>query len=126
MHREQSRVRKHLITAPFSGVVVMLGVDPGDVVAGGQVVARVISEDQGVRFAVPPAMRASARPGAAVSVVVPGVSQVVRGQVTDVLPEVDAASGMVFSRARLDTALPSDLPLVAGTSVRVSFEGAAP
>lgn len=119
--REQARVKKHFIAAPFAGVVVMLGVDPGDVVGLGQVVARVISEDHEVRFAVPANMRTSATQGARVSVTVPGTSAIAHGQVTDVLPEVDAASGMVFARAKLEGAF-GEATRVAGTSVRVSFD----
>lgn len=119
IHREQARMRKHLISAPFAGTVVMLGVDPGDIVRAGQAVARVISDDQAVRFAVPPDSQALTKVGAAVRVRVPNTDLVASGVVTEVLPEVDAASGLVFVRARLladETAAPV---LVAGSSVRV-------
>lgn len=119
IHREQARMRKHLISAPFAGTVVMLGVDPGDVVRTGQVVARVISEDQAVRFAVPPGTEALTTVGAPVRVRLPSTGAEASGAVTEVLPEVDAASGLVFVRARLLLDPTAAQTFVAGSSVRV-------
>jgi RND family efflux transporter MFP subunit len=126
INREEARIRKHMIAAPFTGVVVMLGVDPGDVVSAGQVVARVISEDHDVRFAVPAAARAFTTQGARISIRVPGTQVLAQGLVTDVMPEVDAASGMVFVRARLDLDAARDSAIVAGTSVQVTLGVAVP
>jgi hypothetical protein len=54
-------------------------------------------------------------------VTVPGTSVVAQGVVTDVLPEVDSASGLVFVRARLELDAERDNAVVAGTSVQVSL-----
>jgi RND family efflux transporter MFP subunit len=133
IHREQARIRKHTITAPFSGTVVMLGVDPGDVVSAGQLVARVISEEHDVRFAVPPSARSLAQVGAVVAVRLSGRAGqdvgglAASGVVTELLPEVDAASGLLFVRARLELGAALAGAFVAGTTVRVSaVPGAKP
>mgnify|MGYP005815037153 CR=1 FL=1 len=118
IERERLRVSKHLITAPFDGVVVALRVDPGDVVSPGQTLARVIGGDTYVRFAVPPEAIVTTQRDARLAVREPLSSRSVSAVVTDVLPEVDAASGLVFVRARL-SAEQRDTELVPGTRVEV-------
>jgi RND family efflux transporter MFP subunit len=130
IHREEALVRKHLISAPFAGTVVMLGVDPGDVVAAGQVVARVISDEHDVRFAVPASTSALTKIGARVRVRLQAhagdATQAAIGAVTDVLPEVDAASGLVFVRARLELDDAQARTFVAGSAVQVTAEAEQP
>jgi RND family efflux transporter MFP subunit len=47
------RARRHALEAPFDGVLVSFDVDPGDSVAARQVLARVITDERQVRFAIP-------------------------------------------------------------------------
>lgn len=122
IRREQGKVRKHLITAPFAGIVVALRVDPGDVVAPGQVVARVISEDTYVRFAVPAEAKAAQTLGTRVHARPAGQSTGPSAVVSEVLPEVDAASGLVFVRAQLQLDAAADKASLVGTRVNVVVE----
>lgn len=115
--QQLSRSKKHVIRAPFDGVVVARFVDPGALVVPGQVVARVITLDSFVRFAMPAADARAQRAGYRVSVEVPGARAVLVGVVSDVQPEVDAAAQMVFARARLD--IPEDERALAIPGVRV-------
>jgi multidrug efflux pump subunit AcrA (membrane-fusion protein) len=119
IRREQGKVRKHLISAPFAGIVVALRVDPGDVVAPGQVVARVISEDTYLRFAVPAEATAVQKIGARVQARRAGQTGGPIAIVTDVLPEVDAASGLVFVRAQLPLESAAAKASLVGTRVVV-------
>lgn len=123
--RQRTRSDKLVIRAPFEGMVVALYADPGDVVGSGQVVARVITEDFYVRFAMPPDDTSARSPGLALDVRLPtGVS--VTAQVTDVQPEVDAAAQLVFARARIARAgTAADVALIPGTQVQVRLAGAA-
>jgi RND family efflux transporter MFP subunit len=128
--RQRTHSDKHVIRAPFEGVVVALYVDPGDVAVPGQVVARVITEDYYVRFALPPDDTAGRMPGLALSVLLPS-GETLPAEVTDVQPEVDAAAQLVFARARLlDGSSPSgdvragakpQQALIPGTQVQVTL-----
>jgi RND family efflux transporter MFP subunit len=119
IERERWRVSKHLITAPFDGVVVAFRVDPGDVVLPGQMLARVIGGDTYVRFAVPPSDTSTISEGAPLEVREPASKLSAAAVVTDLLPEVDAASGLVFVRARLASAGEPAKSPVPGTRVEV-------
>lgn len=120
--RQRTHNEKHVIRAPFDGVVVALYVDPGDVAVPGQVVARVITEDYYVRFALPPDDTASRTPGLAVRVRLPS-GEALAAEVTDVQPEVDAAAQLVFARARLagGTSAEAAHRLIPGTQVEVTL-----
>ena len=117
--RQRTRSDKLVIRAPFEGVVVALYADPGDVVGPGQVVARVITEDFYVRFAMPPDDTSARAPGLSLDVRLPtGAS--LRAEVTDVQPEVDAAAQLVFARARIDrSGTAGTVELIPGTQVQV-------
>lgn len=123
--RQRTRSDKLVIRAPFEGMVVALYADPGDVVGPGQVVARVITEDFYVRFAMPPDDTSARAPGLELAVRLPtGVS--LSAQVTDVQPEVDAAAQLVFARARIDRSGPAgSVQLIPGTQVQVRLASAA-
>lgn len=117
--RQRTRSDKHVIRAPFEGTVVALYVDPGDVVGPGQVVARVITEDFYVRFAMPPDDGSARTPGLRLAVRLP-TSTELTAYVTDVQPEVDAAAQLVFARARIDRTGPlGAVELIPGTQVEV-------
>lgn len=133
--RQRTHSDKHVIRAPFDGVVVALYVDPGDVAIPGQVVARVITEDYYVRFASPPNDSAGRLPGLLLSVRLPS-GELLTAEVTDVQPEVDAAAQLVFARARLLSGPKADDStgaragaqarelLIPGTQVEVTPSGA--
>jgi RND family efflux transporter MFP subunit len=97
-----SRSKKHVIRAPFDGLVVARFVDPGGLVVPGQVVARVITDDYFVRFAMTPEEARARSAGFRVHVDVPGAPAPVSGVVSDIQPEIDASAQMVFARARLE------------------------
>jgi membrane fusion protein, multidrug efflux system len=117
--RQRTRSDKLVIRAPFEGMVVALYADPGDVVGPGQVVARVITEDFYVRFAMPPDDTSARSPGLTLEVRLP-TGALLAAQVTDVQPEVDAAAQLVFARARVErTGTTADVELISGTQVQV-------
>jgi RND family efflux transporter MFP subunit len=117
--RQRTQSDKHVIRAPFEGMVVALYADPGDVVGPGQVVARVITEDFYVRFAMPPEDTRARKQGLVLDVRLP-TGAALTAQVTDVQPEVDAAAQLVFARARIDrTGTATDVELTPGTQVQV-------
>lgn len=122
--RQRTRSDKLVIRAPFDGMVVALYADPGDVVGPGQVVARVITEDFYVRFAMPPDDTSARTTGLALDVRLPtGAS--LTAQVTDVQPEVDAAAQLVFARARIDrSGAAAAVELIPGTQVQVRLASA--
>lgn len=123
--RQRTRSDKLVIRAPFEGMVVALYADPGDVVGPGQVVARVITEDFYVRFAMPPDDTAARAPGLSLRVRLP-TGSTLAAQVTDVQPEVDAAAQLVFARARIDrSGSASTVELIPGTQVQVRVANAA-
>jgi RND family efflux transporter MFP subunit len=120
-----SRSKKHVIRAPFDGVVVARFVDPGALVVPGQVVARVITEDYFVRFAMSAEEARAKRAGFAVEVDVPGAERVLAGVVSDVQPEVDPAAQLVFARARLEVGDGERKVVLPGVRVQVTPAPAA-
>ena len=96
------RSQKQIIRAPFSGRLVERFVDPGNVVGPGQVVARVITDQLFVRFALPPHDALGKLVGTAVRVKLAGAPGSMSATVTDLQPEVEPASQLLFARAKLD------------------------
>lgn len=124
--RQRTRSEKLVIRAPFEGVVVALYADPGDVVVSAQVVARVITEDYYVRFAMPPDDTRARAPGLPLEVRLPTGARLA-AKVTDVQPEVDAAAQLVFARARIDrSGEAAHVELIPGTQVAVRAAASAP
>lgn len=124
--QELTRSGKHTIRAPFDGVVVARFVDPGALVMPGQVVARVITEDYYVRYALPPQAARAQRVGSKVTVELAGAAAPLHGEVSDVQPEVDSAAQLVFARARL-TIDPADAAsVIPGMRVRVHPDASRP
>jgi RND family efflux transporter MFP subunit len=117
--QQLNRSQKQTIRAPFDGLVVARFVDPGGLVSAGQVVARVITDDYYVRFAMPPDEARARSAGFAVRVYVDGASEPLEGVVADIQPEVDAAAQMVFARARLERAKAEAAAVISGARVRV-------
>ncbi len=115
--REVNRSAKHVIRAPFDGIAVERFVDPGALVAPGQVVARIINGDYYVRFAMSPEAARAEAVGQLVRVELDG--RVLEGVVSDIQPEVDGASQLVFARAKLDVAKRDSAAVIPGARVRV-------
>jgi RND family efflux transporter MFP subunit len=117
--QQVSRGKKHVIRAPFEGLVVARYVDPGGLVVPGQVVARVITSDYFVRFAMEPEEARRKGAGFRVQVDVPGAPAPLAGVVSDIQPEIDAAAQMVFARARLELQQADAGFVIPGVRVRV-------
>jgi RND family efflux transporter MFP subunit len=117
--QQVSRSKKHVIRAPFDGIVVARFVDPGGLAVPGQVVARVITDDYFVRFAMAPEQARTHASGLRVQVDVPGAAAPLVAVVSDVQPEIDAAAQMVFARARLETSAADAAFVIPGVRVRV-------
>ena len=123
--QQVTRSGKHTIRAPFDGIVVERFVDPGGLVVPGQVVARVITDDYYVRFALPPEAARARHAGEHVRVDLPGGTEPVHGVVSDLQPEVDSAAQFVFARARLEVTEGTRRSVLPGVRVRVTFDAAA-
>jgi RND family efflux transporter MFP subunit len=106
--QQQLRQEKHRIEAPFSGTLVSIEVDEGDSVSAGQILARVISADRVIRFALPRTDVAE-QALTEVSVRLKGQQGALRATVRTVRPEVDSAAQLVFASAALPDAV-RDLP----------------
>jgi RND family efflux transporter MFP subunit len=115
--QQVSRSQKYVIRAPFDGIVVERFVDPGALVLPGQVVARVINGDYYVRFALPPDAARAQRIGQRVRVELG--ERVLAGALSDVQPEVDSASQLVFARAKLDASEEDAAAIIPGARVTV-------
>jgi RND family efflux transporter MFP subunit len=101
----EGQLARSEIRAPFAGTVALRHLDPGAVVAPGAPVVRLHGGGAPfVRFAVPPERAADLAAGAAVEVELAGRPGALRAAVRQVSPEVDAATGMVFAEADLETA----------------------
>jgi biotin carboxyl carrier protein len=131
--RELARADKQIVRAPFEGVLAARFVDVGDFVTAGQVLARVVDDARFVRFALPAAEHARVQVGDAVQAYAqqPMASALMlTAAVTDVDPELDAAAGLGFARARLtgDAALPAWLSPGSrlAVSLRIRTAGGAP
>ena len=96
MAQQKLRSRRHTLEAPFDGVLVSCNVDPGDSVAAGSVVARVITDDRQVRFAFPRERLSSA---GNMEVILGLPDGNARAKVINVEPEVDPAAQMIFATA---------------------------
>jgi RND family efflux transporter MFP subunit len=108
------------VRAPFSGKVAAVDADPGDYVAAGTSVVRVVSaSDSWVRFAVPASESSWLSPGCAVDVGVGDATSRLRCEVRQVSPEVESITGMVFAEAEVVGAAPPLARLPVGTVVRV-------
>jgi RND family efflux transporter MFP subunit len=115
--QQLSRSQKHVIRAPFDGIAVERFVDPGALVVPGQVVARIINGDYYVRFAMSPDAARSQAVGRGVRVELDG--RALDAVVSDMQPEVDGASQLVFARARLTVDGDSAAAVIPGARVHV-------
>lgn len=123
--QQRLRADRQLLTAPFDGTVVALGVDAGDSVVAGQVVLRILSDQLQVNFAFPPSeMPSSAEPE--VSIRLPGVEPAARARVGSIRPELDPSAELVFASAALPAELPSPERWLPGAAVSVTLSASEP
>ncbi|MET0339940.1 MAG: HlyD family efflux transporter periplasmic adaptor subunit [Polyangiales bacterium] len=93
------RAQRHVVVAPFEGVLASSDLDVGDSVMAGQVLARVVSDERRVRFGMP--REYVPRDGRMdVSLQLGENAPRVEASVLDVRPEVDSAAQLVFAVAR--------------------------
>jgi multidrug efflux pump subunit AcrA (membrane-fusion protein) len=110
---------RRTLTAPFTGTVVTLDVDPGDSVVAGQVVLRIASDDRQVRFALPPGEPAPRQ----VAITLQGTALAVESEVASLLPEIDPSAQLVFATAALPAGLPESQRWIPGAPVQVTRGG---
>jgi RND family efflux transporter MFP subunit len=115
--QQLTRSQKYVIRAPFDGIALERLVDPGALVLPGQVVARIINGDYYVRFAMSPDDARTRSVGQRVRVDVAG--RVLRAAISDVQPEVDSASQLVFARAKIELGAGDTAAIIPGARVRV-------
>ena len=123
LERELARAAKQMVRAPFDGVLSARFLDVGDFVSAGQPLARVVDDTRFVRFALPADLHAHIQPGVSVNVLPNGSDLPLPATVVDVDPELDAAAGLGFVRARLPEAA-SGTRFMPGTRVEVSWDAA--
>jgi RND family efflux transporter MFP subunit len=99
----RSRLADAEIRAPFAGSVAIRYRDPGAVVGPSAPILRLIGGGAlSVRFAVPPAVAAALKPGAHATVNVDTIAAAFTATITQVSPELDTASNLIFVEADLD------------------------
>ena len=108
------------IRAPFAGVISDRFVDPGAMVGPLVPIARLVSDDLRVRFAVPEQLASGVQPGIAVQADVGAAGTQLNAVVDRVAPEVDIASRMIIAEAKLDPG-ETKKAISSGTVVRVSI-----
>jgi RND family efflux transporter MFP subunit len=118
LSQQRVRAERHRIVAPFSGRLVSVEVDPGDSVAQGQLLARVISDERVIRFALPRAALTEDAPQQ-VLVRIKGQERALLAKVASVRPEVDAAAQLVFASAALPDEVRESPSWIPGTLVEV-------
>lgn len=109
------RARRHTLEAPFDGVLVGIDVDPGDSVAARQILARVITDERQIRFAIP----REQLPAAGLSEVLLALPEGgdLPAAVAALAPELDPAAQLIFATAT--PPLAEAAGLMPGTRVEV-------
>jgi len=117
---KQQRIysERHKLVAPIAGTVIISDVGAGDSVTSGQVLARVVSDDREVRFALP---REALPTSNKFEVLVQSKADnsQVRAPVSSVKPEIDPAAQLVFATASLPPESAGSLAFMPGTPVTV-------
>ncbi|MET0388939.1 MAG: HlyD family efflux transporter periplasmic adaptor subunit [Polyangiales bacterium] len=121
LERELARADKQLVRAPFDGVLAARFLDVGDFAGPGQALARVVDDIRLVRFALPASAHARLQLDSVVKVVPSGSDLPISAIVIDVDPELDAAAGMGFARARFTDAAISG-KMLPGSRVEVFLD----
>jgi membrane fusion protein, multidrug efflux system len=112
------KAARHVVMAPFDGVLMSSELDIGDSVSAGQVLARVVSEDRRVRFGMPREYVPN-RGTMQVTLQLNEHAPRVRASVIDVRPEVDPAAQLVIAVALPDTNVARGPEWVLGARVSV-------
>ncbi|WP_082282738.1 efflux RND transporter periplasmic adaptor subunit [Myxococcus hansupus] len=116
----RQRLSDATIRAPFEGVVASRYVDPGRRIQAGEPLVLLLSSGAPqVRFALPEEDARQISVGASAWVHLAGRQDPLEGRVTQIAPEVDAASRMILVIAQLKDA-PKDGSAPAGSVVRVA------
>ena len=116
---QKNREARYRLKAPFEGTLVTCDVDPGDSVRAGQVLARVISDDRQVRFALPPD-QAPQEGEFDVLVRDPLSGRSMLTKIRTVKPEIDTSAQLVFANAILQLDQAQRKAWLPGTRVEVS------
>jgi RND family efflux transporter MFP subunit len=116
---QKNREARYRLRAPFEGTLVTCDVDPGDSVRAGQVLARVISDDRQVRFALPPD-QAPQEGEFEVLVRDPLSGRSMVTKIKTVKPEIDTSAQLVFANAILQLDQAQRKAWLPGTRVEVS------
>jgi multidrug efflux pump subunit AcrA (membrane-fusion protein) len=113
------RIDQATLVCPFDGVVVERFASPGAVVAPGEPIVHVISEDAMIRFAADERELDHLAVGAAVHVVFPGLGIELDTTVEHVAPEIDAGTRIVMIEAPLVLGAAQRAKVRVGAIVRV-------
>ena len=105
--RIAERIERAVLRSPFDGVVVERLANAGAVVAAGEAIVHVISDDTIVRFAAHEGELAGLGVGAKIRVSFPELDVVVDTVVETVAPQIDSATRIVM----IEAALPMDAAL---------------
>lgn len=116
---QKNREARYRLRAPFEGTLVDCDVDPGDSVRAGQVLARVISDDRQVRFALPPD-QAPEEGEFEVLVRDPLSGRSMITKIKTMKPEIDTSAQLVFATATLILDPNQRKTWLPGTRVEVS------
>ncbi len=121
----RQKVAEASLRAPFDGVVAGRFVHPMSLVRAGQPLIHMLRRGKAqVRFAIPAQETRSIAVGQPVQVEVAEHGLTFEGRVTQVAPEVDVSTLMVFALADLEMA--QGTPVPAGTAVRVKVSSMQP
>jgi RND family efflux transporter MFP subunit len=112
--QQQLRSRRHTLEAPFDGVLVSCDVDPGDSVAARQILARVITDERQIRFAIP---REQLPPAGLLDVLLALPDGDLPATIEGLQPELDPAAQLIFATAT--PPLAQGASLMPGTRVEV-------
>jgi RND family efflux transporter MFP subunit len=99
----QGRLSHAVLTSPIRGTVATRYLDPGAIVRSGTPIVRLISAGSYVvRFAVPPEQSARLHLGERIGFHPESRGAEMPGTISQIAPQVDTASQMVFAEADLD------------------------
>jgi RND family efflux transporter MFP subunit len=119
-----ARLTHSVLRAPIDGKVAQRFLDPGAQIHPGTAVLRLISaHDFLLRFAVNPEKAAPLRPGRPILFRLDALPLTLSGRITQVAPEIDPASQMLFVEA--DLGIPPSLHLQDGLVGRVTLASAS-
>jgi RND family efflux transporter MFP subunit len=114
----RQQVAEASLRAPFDGVVAGRFVHPGALARSGQALIQLLRQGQPqVRFAIPAEELRSVSVGLPVEVAVAEQGLTLAGKVTQLAPQVDVSTLMVFALANVE--MKEGLAVPAGTAVRV-------